>query len=188
MNHFTSAESTAVEAVKAGTGTGDQGTGRRLPKRQGPGTGAAKGDPEQHLAAQFAGRVLAGSRRRPRVLASEGTAHPIQSPSCRRSALWGDAQGAPLANGPRHGNRNDHDWSSGKKPKKRPKTATIKTTGPLRERQPLTGTVMGVPGTLPSLVFNCPVTFPESHAWVPMPSVSRDRQRKAGGATVLAAP
>jgi len=44
------------------------------------------------------------------------------------------AQGAPLANGPRHGNRNDHNGSSGRKPKKRPQTATTKTTQPLWER------------------------------------------------------
>jgi len=38
----------------------------------------------------------------------------------------GDAQGSPLAKGPRHGNSNDHKGSSGKNLKKRPKTPSTK--------------------------------------------------------------
>jgi len=41
--------------------------------------------------------------------------------------------------------RCSHDGSSGRKPKKRPPTGTTRTTGPLWERQPLTGTAVGVP-------------------------------------------
>jgi ribosomal protein S27E len=43
----------------------------------------------------------------------------ISAPEGGRVPAGSDAQGAPLANGPRHGNRNDQEGSSGKKPKKR---------------------------------------------------------------------
>jgi len=50
-----------------------------------------------------------------------------------------------LGGPPRHKNKNDNDGSPGRKPRKRPQTAQTKTTRPLWEYQPLTGTVMGVP-------------------------------------------
>jgi hypothetical protein len=61
----------------------------------------------------------------------------------------GGAQGAPAANDNSHKNKNSNSGSPGKKQKKQPKTTTTKTTQPLREYYLLTGTVMGVPGTVP---------------------------------------
>ena len=48
-------------APRAGTGNGDQGPGRKLPKRQGPGNRTTRGDAEQHLAVRRGGRVLLGA-------------------------------------------------------------------------------------------------------------------------------